>query len=253
MKITFIGTGAADFSPLLETELKNQLDQNARRSSAVLIDEQYLIDCGSHVADSLRIQQQDAAKITDLLITHFHSDHYNPGVIAQIAAKKQKPLRIWYCEGAEHPDIANCEFHPMAIGRSYMVGDMTVKALSANHAMWPVHYDIQIEDKKLFYGCDGSWLLMDTFYAMRQRNYDCMILDATVGDYNGDYRLGEHNSVPMIRLMQASFITENVIAKEGKIVLSHLARTLHKPHAETASRLGKEGYIVAYDGMELTI
>ena len=258
MQIRFMGTGAADFSPLLETEYKYKLDQNARRSSSILINETYLVDCGPHVADSFRIQGLDPAKVTDLLVTHFHGDHYKPEVIAAVAAARKaagldEPLRIWHCEGAEHQEIANCEFHPMKIGEEYTIGDMTVKALASNHTMWPVHYDILLEGKKLFYGCDGSWLLMATFYAMRQRRYDCMILDATVGDYSGDFRLGEHNSIPMIRLMEASFRTENVIAQDGKLVLSHLARTLHKPHEETAELLGKEGYIVAFDGMELTV
>ena len=253
MKIVFMGTGAADFSPLLTTQYKNQLDRNARRSSSILIDDHVLVDCGPHVADSFRIQEIAAAKVTDLLITHFHSDHYNPDVIAQIAAKKQEPLRIWHCEGAVHQEIANCEFHPMMIGQEYMIGSMKVKALAANHAQWPVHYDIEAGGKKLFYGCDGAWLRMETFYAMRQRAYDCMVLDATVGDYAGDFRLGEHNSIPMIRLMEASFRTENVIAENGKIVLSHIARTLHKPHEQTAALLEKEGYIVAFDGMKLNV
>ena len=57
----------------------------------------------------------------------------------------------------------------------------------------------------------------------------------------------------MIRLMEASFKTENVIAQDGKLVLSHLARTLHKPHEETVELLKSDGYIVAYDGMELEV
>ena len=258
MKIRFMGTGAADFSPLLTTEYKDQLDNNARRSSSILINEAYLVDCGPHVADSFRIQGLDPAKVTDLLVTHFHGDHYKPEVIAAVAAARKaagldEPLQIWHRGDARPDAIENCEFHPMEVGQTYEIGDLKVKALASNHDQWPAHYDIEADGKKLFYGCDGSWLLMATFYAMRQRKYDCMILDATVGDYSGDFRLGEHNSIPMIRLMEASFRTENVIAQDGKLVLSHLARTLHKPHEETAALLGKEGYIVAFDGMELLV
>ena len=63
MQIRFMGTGAADFSPLLETEYKYKLDQNARRSSSILLEGNYLIDCGPHVAGSFQIQQIDAAKV----------------------------------------------------------------------------------------------------------------------------------------------------------------------------------------------
>ena len=56
MKITFLGTGAADFSPLLETEYKYQLGLDQRRSSSILIEDQFLVDCGPHTLDSMRIQ-----------------------------------------------------------------------------------------------------------------------------------------------------------------------------------------------------
>ena len=77
MNIRFSGTGAADFSPLLETEFKNKLDNNARRSSAILIDETILVDCGPHTYHSFYIQGLDCSKVTDLLLTHFHNDHYD--------------------------------------------------------------------------------------------------------------------------------------------------------------------------------
>ena len=57
----------------------------------------------------------------------------------------------------------------------------------------------------------------------------------------------------MIRLMTASFKTERVLATEGKVCLSHIARTLHAPHAELAAAMEKEGYLTAYDGMQWEI
>ena len=80
-----------------------------------------------------------------------------------------------------------------------------------------------------------------------------MILDATVGDYTGDFRLAEHNSIPMIRLMLPSFQTWSVAGKHTKIVLDHLARTLHKSHQETCELVQEDGFMVAYDGMVFEI
>lgn len=251
MNILFLGTGAADFSPLLETEFKNKLDNNARRSSAILIDDTILIDCGPHTYDSFQIQGLDCSKVTDLLLTHFHDDHYNPDNIAKLAKHCAHPLRMWYHADSTPEPIENVEFHPVKPLETFKTDTFQAVALPANHTEFPLHYDIEVGDVKLFYGCDGAWLLNDTFYAMMKRNYNCMILDGTVGDYNGDYRLGEHNSIPMIRLMAESFRTQNVIAPNGTLCISHLARTLHKPHEETAASLAKEGYIVAYDGMML--
>lgn len=253
MKIRFLGTGAADFSPLLETVFQNKLDRNARRSSAVLIDEKILIDCGPHILDSMNIQGLDGSKITDLLVTHFHDDHYNRESLAKLAKICRKPLKMWYRAEAAPEPMENVEFHPVKPMEVFENGVFRAVALAANHTAFPLHYDIEIDGVRLFYGCDGAWLLNETFYAMMGRAYHCMILDGTVGDYNGDYRLGEHNSIPMIRLMAESFRTQNIIGTNGSLCISHLARTLHKPHEETACSLLKEGCIVAYDGMELDI
>ena len=253
MKITFLGTGAADFSPLLETEFLHKLDNNARRSSAILIDGRFLVDCGPHTWGSMEIMGIDPKQVTDLFLTHFHSDHCNWDNIRKLAANRETPLRIWHRADGKPQEVDNAVFCPLSHGDTVQVDSLTVKALNSNHTAYPLHYDFELDGVKMFYGCDGAWLLYDTFYAMRGRNYDCMILDATVGDYNGDYRLGEHNSVPMIRLMDATFRSDGVIAPDGQLWLSHLARTLHKPHEETAESLKKDNFFVAYDGLTIAI
>lgn len=80
-----------------------------------------------------------------------------------------------------------------------------------------------------------------------------MVLDATCGDYAGDYRMGEHNSIPMIRLMLPSLKTWGVINEQTKVYLSHLAPKLHLPHEETVALVAKDGLLVAYDGLELEL
>lgn len=253
MKITFLGTGAADFSPLLDTEYRHKLGKDQRRSSAILIDDHFLVDCGPHVLNSMEIQGIDPGQVTDLFLTHFHGDHCNWNNIRSLAAGREQPLRIWYRAGGETEAVENARFCPLEPGQAAETGSLQVKALAANHTQWPLHYDFELDGVKMFYGCDGAWLLNDTFYAMRGRNYDCMILDGTVGDYNGDFRLGEHNSIPMIRLMAASFETERVIAPDGQLWLSHLARTLHRPHDETVEILKKDGFFAAYDGLMIDV
>lgn len=55
MNILFLGTCACDYSPLLKTTYKDVFDKDARRSSCALVNGQYLIDCGEHCMDALRI------------------------------------------------------------------------------------------------------------------------------------------------------------------------------------------------------
>ena len=53
--LLFLGTCACDFSPKLKTDLKDRFDENARRSSAVLMNGSFLIDAGVHLLESMRI------------------------------------------------------------------------------------------------------------------------------------------------------------------------------------------------------
>ena len=251
MKLLFLGTGAADFLPSLQDVNRDTLDKDIRRSTATLVDGEVLIDCGPHLMDELRLHQVTVRKIKHVLVTHPHSDHFNPEQLRRLAL--EQPVHVWHSGDWILPQMENVTDHPMEIGNTYPVGTCAVTALGANHCSGSLHYSVEKGGKKLFYGCDGAWLLHDTYYFMRDRQYDCMVLDATVGDYEGDYRMGEHNSIPMIRSMCASFRTWNVINGQTRIVLDHLARTLHISHADTCRRVEKDGFIVAFDGMALEV
>ena len=77
MEVVFLGTCACDYSPKLKDEFLNSFDFDARRSSCLLLDGQYLIDCGEHGLDSLRIAGVEYDAISDIFISHLHTDHFN--------------------------------------------------------------------------------------------------------------------------------------------------------------------------------
>jgi hypothetical protein len=254
MKITFLGTGAHDYSARLLTDCKDKFDKDARRSSAVMIGESYLIDCGDHILDELRIAEGDPAGITDIFNTHQHGDHFNSDNLLAIAKCAAKKIRLWVREGAKIPDISGVEIVYMTPFVRYEVAEgIYVTGMPANHAdaMNPQHFIFEIGEKKLFYGCDGGWLLNATYNYMRKQEFDLMVLDCTVGDYVGDFRLGEHNAIPMIRLMLPSFKTTKITKEDTEIYLSHIAPSLHAPHAETEKIARDMGCILAYDGLTI--
>lgn len=250
--MVFLGTGAADSSPLLETEFSDRFDRDTRRCSSLLIDGHILVDCGPHVPSALKISGISPAAIDTLLITHNHRDHYDPRTVELLA---RGGLDI-YCaagtdpicpSGANITELQNCGV--------FTFGGMSVQALPANHCPFAVHYLFERDGKSVFYGCDGAWLLRDSYYALRGKKLDMMILDATVGDYEGDWRMAEHNSVPMIRLMLKSFANFDITRPDTRLVLSHMSRALYggKSHAQVAAALEPEGFTVAFDGLRLEI
>ena len=105
----------------------------------------------------------------------------------------------------------------------------------------------------IFYALDGAWFLHETYYALKNTNLDFLVLDCTCGDYEGDYRIGEHNTIPMIRLMLPSLKKWGTITEKTQVYASHLAPSLHKSHEETVEILQKDGVYVAYDGLSLQL
>lgn len=256
MIVTFLGTGAFDYRPELETTCRRRFDPDVRRSSCVLVDGSLLIDCGDWALNSLEVAGTDTARITDLLITHTHSDHCRFDHIGALAEGREKPLGVWcHASAAEYfPALPNCAVHTFDEQIPQTVAGARVTAFLANHRTAlknerPVHYLIEKDGKKFFYGCDGGWFRTGTFQALRDRKIDLFVFDGTVGDYNGDYRVGEHNSIPMVRLLLSSMKSTGVFAEGCKIYISHLAPSLHKPHGETAEKLAPEGILVARDGL----
>ena len=256
MDILFLGTCACDYSPLLQTTYKDAFDKNARRSSCALINGRYLIDCGYHCLEELRIAKIDLAQITDIFVTHFHSDHYNVECISQIAKASERTLRVWVRAGANVIAISNVEWKLMGKGIEYTVDEnVKVTGLLANHneSVFPQHILLDVAGKKIFYALDGAWFLHETYYALKNTNLDLLVLDCTCGDYEGDYRIGEHNSIPMIRLMLPSLKKWGAITEKTQVYASHLAPSLHKSHEETVEILQKDGVYVAYDGLSLQL
>ena len=254
--LTFLGTCACDFSPRLKDDCKARFDQNARRASSVLMNGTCLIDAGLHILDSLRIYGKHTEEISDIFVTHLHIDHFDVTKIAEIARSKDSPLRIWVREDAIFPEIPNTTVVKMLPFVKYCVGEaIFVTGMPANHdaKVYPQHFIFERDGKKFFYGCDGGWFINSTFLFLKNQELDLAILDCTTGDYVGDFRMGEHNSIPMIRLMLPSLRTVKAIREDTKIYLSHLAPSLHKPHAETVEIAKEFGARVAHDGLTVTL
>ena len=255
VKIQFLGTCACDFSPELETEFKNCFDKDARRSSSVLINDTILVDCGIHTIESLDIAGVPYSQITDILLTHTHDDHFIPANVEKIAKNRHAPLRLWVREDARVPQIPNVEVVRMKLVTKYEQYGIVVTGLPANHDQRtaPQHLLIEFDGKKIYYACDGAWIMCEALGYLRGSNLELLVLDATVGDYDGDYRAAEHNSIPMIRQLLPTLETNKIISEKTKIYLSHIAPSLHKPHSETVEIVKDNGIDVAYDGLILEI
>ncbi len=254
--LTFLGTCAADFSLLRKTDCLDRFDKNARRASCMMIGENILVDCGMHVLDSIRIAKVDISKITDIFVTHFHADHFNKEHAEIIAQGKENPVRLWCRQDTDIPPMENIDIIKMEEGVYYHVSkNVNAMSVYANHdeASFPNHFLFNVNGKKLLYATDGAWILARAVKHLRGMKIDYYVTDATCGDYIGDYRAGEHNSIPMIRLMLPSLKQLEILREDSTVLLTHIAPSLHKPHDEIQESVLADGITVAYDGMTVEL
>lgn len=259
-KLFFLGTCAADFSQKLKNECANCFDKDARRASCALLDNRFLIDCGPHCLDSLRIAGIDMTIITDVFLTHLHDDHFNPDNLQTIASARAAigatPLRIWFREDADFPTLEQVELHRMKLYERYAVTDtLFISSTEANHApkFFPQWLLFEENNKKMLYATDGGWIMDVTYQFLRNAELSTLIMDATCGDDIKDDRMAGHNSLPMIRLLLHALRHSRMVVPETNIVLTHLAPSLHRPHAETVQIVEKDGFVVAYDGLTIDL
>ena len=223
MKITFLGTGAADW------DVQNEQLKENRRFSSLLIDDCFLIDPGPHVPNALIKYNKNPKEIKYIINTHKHFDHYNEDTLKML----------------NHAELFN-----FSNGQEKCLGNYLVKAVSANHATCKncLHFIISNGNKKLFYGLDGAWLMYDEVEEIIKQKIDFAVLDGTIGDIKGDFRVFSHNNLNMVIELK-----ESLKEYAGQFCISHLARTLHKPHNKIVKKMKKHNVIVAYDGLEILI
>jgi len=252
--LLFLGTGAADWR--LEHK---ETYADFRRYSAALVNDDLMIDCGPHIFDFAQSFSQPALyeNVTDVLITHSHRDHFCRESVLCLAEGHRLRLacdRDTMKKVGEHPHIEYVLLSPYKRRR---MGRYTITPLLANHDVITTrtkkayHYIIKTPGgKEIFYGLDGAWYLRPTWKEMLNHTYDLMIFDCTVGD-SDDWRLFEHNTIPMLRKMVKEIKEKNLLRDGGRLVASHMARTLHVSREDTTAILREMDMIAAYDGLRL--
>ena len=224
MKIQFLGTGAADWKAVPpETP-------GYRFFSSAIIDDVLLIDPGPDVLLSSQKFGIDLSGLKWMINTHSHEDHYNAETVKELEKTGVKFIEF---EREDHKTL----------------GPFTITSLAANHSTCKDAKHFMIDDgkKKLYYALDGSWLMYDE-YLLLKKGADAVVLDATIGDVPGDYRIFEHNNLNMVRELKRS-----LAPYVSRFIISHMALTLHEDQKKLEANVGRDSIEVAYDGLALTI
>lgn len=262
MKLLFLGTGAADWTP----ESRQNYPGTYRRYSSALIDGKILIDPGPHIEDY--IEKNNCPNLFDELkyvfITHSHPDHLNRDVLKMLFEK----YKVHIYSSLEVMDflrsgVPNSFFdrgkvmrneHILKINTPIEIDGYHILPVRSNHTTSipdekTLNYCISNNGKNMFYGLDGAWMLKEAYKFIKDIEFNTMVIECTVGDDSADYRIFEHNSIDMVVMMKNMFIRNGVASDSTHFIVSHLARTLHKSHIEVEKQLSPHNIDVAYDGM----
>ncbi|MCK9252279.1 MAG: MBL fold metallo-hydrolase [Clostridiaceae bacterium] len=255
-KIAFLGTGAADWHG-------PDANGECRTFASVLVDGHILVDCTASSLIRMAEMGINPTGVTDILITHSHSDHFDPAAIRELARNRLnasgKPLTVHL----EHSWSNQVHFdgavvNGLTVETDFLIGSNCVTPLAANHiGAFPgemaLHFFFDKQDTRWLYATDGGWLLARTWHWLRQRSLECAVFDCTVGmGHAGDFRIFEHNALPMVFEMVAAMRRSQILKDNAPVILTHLARTLHPGQKQLESQL-QLPFRAAYDGFILNL
>lgn len=247
MKITFLGTGAADH------HWSRYGEPDVSGSTAALIDDRLLIDCGPTVAAALERFGLDRSKITDIVITHNHSDHFQPDVLKKIAGGRGDAICLYgspqVCALAE----PFCRVRPLDFGSRFQAGGYDFLALPANHTVEDIFektflFRIAGENETLLYALDTAWLPTLAYRLLGKTYLDGVIWDATMSR-PGDWRIFEHTDPEMFAMMRKTLVFNGNMDENTRVWFNHRARTLWPSDpAEQEKIARRENVELAHEG-----
>ena len=273
MKIHFYGTGASEAFPSMFCDCKwceeaRRLGgKNIRTRSSCQIDDSLLIDFSADSYAHVVCGGLDMRKIRNILFTHSHGDHLYAQDIMTILPPMawrdvRRPLGLYGTEGCAealnraiggrdvHEDLA---VHTLELWKTVAVGDYQVTPLKANHDPQEtcfIHV-VQRDGKTLLYGHDSAMFGEETWQALRAFHFDCVILDCTsvTEPHVFSIHMGYDEDVEIKQRM----LREGMADDQTRFIATHFAHTYGPLHDRLTELFAKDGFIPAWDGMELSV
>ena len=268
MRVTFLGTSAGEEYPGIWCECENCAKarkwggKNIRRNSALILDDDVMIDMGKTAHIQAEAFGLNMRKIKTLLITHSHKDHFNIHTLwARCAAFPPPPRLNIFGSRQVHESLLsydrydanywNVELNVVEPFRKYCAADIDIYTLDGNHndgTHRSINYVISRKNRTFLYLSDTGYPFEETLAKIAKFKYDFIITEGTYG-FGADS--SEHMGLEKnLRLLE--FFNANKLWKaNAEYYVTHVAPHGCPPHDEYSLILKDYGLILAYDGLVL--
>lgn len=159
-------------------QIPYEIISTGSQGNAVVINERILIDCGVPYKDLVRY----ARSFSLVLLTHIHSDHFNPATIRKLAA--ERPLLRWGCCRWLVKPLVDAGVNPSNIDilsdtAIYNYGFVKIRPVILVHNVPNCGYKLQFAcpEAKVFYATDTNNL-----NGIEAKNYDLYLIEANYED-----------------------------------------------------------------------
>lgn len=288
MKITFLGSGAAEGIPAIfcncEVCKTARAEKRMHTRCQVLVNEDLLVDFPPDTYYRALANGVDLSLVQYALITHSHSDHFYPedfvmrGLWSSYGLRS--PLRV-YGSGAVARKIARLgagfpagkrEYQPVAECNGYTVypqsteyltvrpysktraGRYTFFALPSEHIPKEPSYMYAISDgdgKSFLFLCDTAYPSREALDFLQKTGFcaDVAAYDATFGLQKPGYG---HMNLEDDRRLKQELLHRGIAKRDTLHVLTHISHNVAKNLKDFLSEAEKD-FLVARDGLTLEV
>ena len=273
VKVRFLGTGASGGTDSL------------RKCSSVMLDDKVLIDFTSLVLDRI----PEGVRPVAVFQTHSHGDHYDPVALVKLGVRRMYVQESWAKAAkkevaaiAAKLDLPAPEVIALSFGRKVEESGLSFTGVPANHSTSRVTdgvlertslYLVEKGATRLLYATDtggipgdaarmigidphvnpGNYAKYDHAFVHRPEALTAIIMEATDGLEDEDFRMFVHSSVQLVsRTVNALIKTGRYRPPEGQpAYLTHLALRYREWPSEKIDAELPAPLRAAYDGLEV--
>ena len=273
MKLTYLGTGAAEGVPSLFCQCDNCKQsralggKNIRSRSQALINDELLIDFPADTFWHFIKYNFDCENICGCIITHSHSDHLYPAEaeIAKPSLSHEHRVIKFYADKSGYDLLlrqvsqtnGNAAVHLIEVGKRFEIAGSrrySVMPMRANHNAdsTPVIYSVECEGKRMLYAHDSGYFLDETWELLaREGRFDLVSLDCTYCNLPNIEKNARHMSLNVNLQVIERLKAQGNVDVNTILVANHFSHNGGTTYDAMSKASGAYGIITSYDGMTI--